>query len=102
MLEPLNYLSCLLGPDWSLQADAGLTHVSGYWFACLEDDLCSLELRIHKEDVCKRALCASHYSDAGHASEIKRESTGGSIALVESTQAFREHCLTRVVRPSRP
>ena len=38
MLEPLNYLSCLLGPDWSLQADAGLTHVYGYWFACLEDN----------------------------------------------------------------
>ena len=27
MLEPLNYLSCLLGVEWSLTADAGLIHV---------------------------------------------------------------------------
>ena len=44
-----------------------------------------MELRIHLDDVKARALCLNEYSDADHASELRRKSTGGAIGLVESS-----------------
>ena len=84
MLEPLNFLSCQVGPDWSLAADAGLIHVYGYWLRVLDNGTECLELRIHLDDVKARNLCLNEYSDADHASEIRRKSTGGAVGIIES------------------
>ena len=54
---------------------------------CLDENRGTLELRIHRDDVRAKALCLNHYSDsdADHASEIRRKSTGGAIAIIESS-----------------
>ena len=44
-----------------------------------------LELRIHLDDVKAHNLCLNEYSDADHASELRRKSTGGAIGIVESS-----------------
>jgi hypothetical protein len=85
MLEPLNFLSCQVGPDWSLAADSGLIHVYGFWLRVLDNRCECLELRIHLDDVKARSLCLNEYSDADHASELRRKSTGGAIGIVESS-----------------
>ena len=85
MLEPLNFLSCQVGPDWSLAADSGLIHVYGFWLRVIDNGCECLELRIHLDDVKARLLCLNEYSDADHASELRRKSTGGAIGIVESS-----------------
>ena len=85
LLEPLNYLSTMLGDKaWSLQSDAGVMHAYAYWAKLLDTGEFHLDLRITREDALTRELWVNHYSDVDHASDYLRKSTRGSIALIES------------------
>ena len=61
-----------------------MIHAYGYWLKCLDEDRDTLELRIHRHDVREKGLFLNHYSDADHASELRRKSKGGAIAIVET------------------
>ena len=50
LLEPLNYLSTMLGEAWSIHSDAGLIHAYEYWVMLLDTNKCHLDLRIALED----------------------------------------------------
>ena len=60
LLEPLNHLSCLVGAEWSLNADQGLIHAYGYLMKCPDEGRATLELRIHRDDVREKGLYLNH------------------------------------------
>ena len=69
---------------WSIQSDAGLIHAYGYWATLLDTNQFHPDTRIGREDARNGELWIDHYSDADHASDYLRKSTGVSVALLES------------------
>ena len=83
MLEPLNHMMTLVGPDWSLTADSALIHTYGYWAMLLDHGDTGLALTIGHEDVRQKKNKYNFYCDSDHASEYARKSTSGAAGIYE-------------------
>ena len=88
MMESLGWMSRYTN-EWSVDLDTSLTHLFGYWKSIIEKDDAYLVLKVTREDVARKTLAVDIYSDADHASDFTRRSTGANGALLQGEYGSR-------------